>query len=289
MEERQWWFASKLQDTFRFSGYDNPSLLEDFLSDYDVSELIAKFLGPGEPKKLFFYCEVTTNSDDNRTPSLSNRQLQLTSQPNKDILSKAVDNVCLYCLRRGLVSEVDMTQIDAEVYCGEIRHSALVDLSILLSEAYVPLFHARKDWGQCLPEERSGFIQTFDKLANNVRENAAQSLANEKNLSQPSPRLRESLAMLQSSQHSGGRSLLTNEMVLEQCEELVVDWMAFIEGVLIEVLDDRYRGYVHVHINRGHSDRGYVHVHINRACSDRGCDMYILIEGVLIEGMYMCT
>lgn len=239
MEERQWWFASKLQDTFRFSGYDNPSLLEDFLSDYEVSELIGKFLGPGDPKKLFFYCEITSDNDDTRTPSLSNRQLQVTSQPNKDILGKAVDNVCLYCLRRGLVTEVDMSLIDSEVYCGEIRHSALVDLSTLLSEAYLPLLHAREDWGACLPEERSGFLQTFDRLTSNVRDSAAHVLANERNLLQPSARLRESLTMVQT-QHTGGRGLFANEVVLEQCEELVVEWMAFIEGVLIEALDDRY-------------------------------------------------
>jgi len=40
MAERHWWFASKLQETFHFGGYDNPTLLEDFLSEPEVVELI---------------------------------------------------------------------------------------------------------------------------------------------------------------------------------------------------------------------------------------------------------
>lgn len=237
MDERHWWFASKLQDTFHFSGYDNPSLLEDFLSDYDVSDLISKFLGPGGPRKLFFFCEAT-DFDEIRTPSLSNRQLQVTSQPNKDILRRAIDNVCLYVIRRGMYGEVDVTQIDEEVYCGEIRHSVLVNLSTLLSEAYMPLFHQQNDWGKCSQEDKTSFLQTFDRLATSIHENAAMVLANEHNLSQPSAKLRESLAVVQS-QQPGRTNFANQEVLLAECEGLLTGWMGFIEGVLIEVTDER--------------------------------------------------
>ncbi len=238
MDERQWWLASKLQDTFHFSGYDNPTLLEDFLSDYDVSELIAKFLGPNGPRKLFFFCETMESCDDTRTPSLSNRQLQVTSQPTKDILGKAIDGVCLYVLRRGMYGEVDISQIDTEVYCGEIRHSVLVDLSTLLSEAYTPLLHKQQDWGRCTNDDHSSFLQTFDRLTSSIHDNATQWLSSEHNLPQPSARLRESLTSLQP-QHPAGRAPFANEVVFGECEILLSDWMSLIEVSLIEATDER--------------------------------------------------
>ncbi len=236
MDERHWWFASKLQDTFHFSGYDNPSLLEDFLSDYEVSELISKFLGPSEPRKLFFFCEPST-PDDTRTPSLSNRQLHVTCHPNECNLSRAMDNVCLYVLRRGMVGDVDITDIDKEVYCGEIRQSVLVNLSILLSEAFTPILHQQINWGRCSNDDHVSFLQTFDRLTTSLHENASLALTSEQNLSQPSSRLRETLVAIQS-QHPG-RMAITNEALLGDCESLLGDWMSFIEGVLIEVTDER--------------------------------------------------
>ena len=236
MDERHWWFASKLQDTFHFSGYDNPTLLEDFLSDYEVSELISRFLGPGEPRKLFFFCEAIT-PDDIRTPSLSNRQLQVTSRPDKDILGRAIDRMCMYVLRRGIFGDVDITDIDREVYCGEIRQSVLVNLSILLTEAFTPILHEQNNWGDCSKDDCVSFLQTFDRLATILHDNAALALTKEQNLSQPSPRLREMLVTIQS-QHPG-RAAITNEALLGDCESLLADWMSFIEGVLIEVTDER--------------------------------------------------
>ena len=235
MDERQWWFASKLQDTFRFSGYDNPSLLEDFLSDDEVSESITRFLGSGGPRKLFFYCEAQEGGY-NRTPSLNNRQLQVTDHPGRHMLNKTKDNVCLYVLRRGIFGEVDTSQIDREVYCGEIRHSVIVNLALLLSEAFMPLLHAQENWRMCSFDNQITFLQTFDRLTNNIQESATLSLSHEQHLQQPSQTLRESLTAFQS--QNPGRIAIDNEVLLE-CEALVGEWIGCIEGILIEATDER--------------------------------------------------
>ena len=239
MDERHWWFASKLQQTFHFSGYDNPSMLEDFLSDFEVAELITRFLGPGGPRKLFFYCE-DADGDESRTPTMSNRQLQVTTHSSGDILSKAKDSVCLYVLRRTAFGEVDITQIDSEVYCGEIRHSALSSLSVLLSEAYAPLLHQQTNWGTCSNENISTFFQVFDRLRTTIQESAVQSLTQQANLQQPSSMLKEALTHFQP-QHVG--QMAVSSEIVADCEALMNDWIATIEGMLIEATDERY-GYV---------------------------------------------
>ena len=237
MDERHWWFASKLQETFHFSGYDNPSLLEDFLSDFDVAELISKFLGPGDPSKLFFYCEEDTD-EENRSHSATNRRLRVVSQVNHELLTLGRDKVCLYVLRRDPRKEVDVSMIDRDVYCGEIRHSVLPSLAILLSEAYTPLLHTQTDWGLCSKENVASFLQAFDRLSSSIQEAAVQSLSHQVILQQPSLMLKSAFAQLQP-QH-GGRVVIGAETVSE-CESLMNDWIASIESSLIEATDERYR------------------------------------------------
>ena len=38
MDERHWWIAGKLQESFHIDGYDKPTLLEDFLYEIPTIE-----------------------------------------------------------------------------------------------------------------------------------------------------------------------------------------------------------------------------------------------------------
>ena len=238
MDERHWWFAGKLQETFHFSGYDNPSVLEDFLSDFEVADLITKFLAPGEPRKLFFYCEEIED-EENRASSAINRQIKVTSHITKDLPLLRNEGVCLYILKKDPLKEIDVTQIDKELYCGEIQHSVLASLSSLLSDAYTPILHGHEDWGSCSKENISSFLQTFDKLTIVIQDLAVQSLCQKAVLLQPSPMLKGTLLHIQSQPGSGvARMNLGNEIVSE-CESLLSDWIASIEGLLIDATDER--------------------------------------------------
>ena len=238
MDERHWWFAGKLQETFHFSGYDNPSVLEDFLSDFEVADLITKFLAPGEPRKLFFYCEEIED-EENRASSAINRQIKVTSHIARDLPLLRNEGVCLYILKKDPLKEVDVTQIDKDLYCGEIQHSVLASLSSLLSDAYIPILHGHEDWGLCSKENVSSFLQTFDKLTVVIQDLAVQSLCQKAVLLQPSPMLKGALLHILSQPGSGVVKLNLGNEIVSECESLLSDWIASIEGLLIDATDER--------------------------------------------------
>ena len=229
MDERHWWFASKLQETFHFGGYDNPTLLEDFLSEPEVFELINDFLAPGEPCKLFFYCEAPAG--DSRAPSAS-RRLHVAAHLGKDVISHG--RVCLYVLRKDVGGEVDVTQMEKELFCGELRYSILCSLASQLTEAYVPLLHSQRDWGECSEEVVSTFLQNFTKFSCSLREAAAEAQTFHPVLQTPSVELYAELQL-----YHGKAALLPVELLTES-ESLVADWISTVEGLLIETTDERW-------------------------------------------------
>lgn len=234
MDERHWWFASKLHETFHFGGYDNPTLLEDFLSEPEVIKLINDFLGPGEPRKLFFYCDELPTSptpgSDSRAPSASCRQLNITAQLTRDVVSHG--RVCLYVLRIDVGGEVDVSQMERELFCGELRHSVLSSLASLLTEAYGPLLHSQGNWGECSKESISNFLQHFDKFSLALLETASLVQIQQPILQRPA------LDLHQGARSKGGPGLPLGDILVE-CEALVADWISTIESLLIETSDER--------------------------------------------------
>lgn len=229
MDERHWWFASKLQETFHFGGFDNPTLLEDFLSDPDVTELINSFLAPGEPRKLFFYCdEPPPPRDGSRTPSASSRRLRASPELTSEAVNRG--KVCLYVLRADPSNEVEPSQMEREVFCGEIRHSALSSLAALLCEAYNPLLHSQKDWGECSEAAVTSFLDNFDRHSSALLETASLSQTRRPLLPRPS-------AELQAMQL--GRSNVLSVDTVGESEELVGEWINCIESILLEATDER--------------------------------------------------
>ena len=253
MDERHWWFASKLQETFHFGGYDNPTLLEDFLSESDVVDLINKFLSPGGPRKLFFYCDAAPLSShcspvpnlggggEGRAMSASSRHLHLVSQLTRDVLAQGC--VCLYVLRRNMEAEVDVSQMEKELFSGELRHSVLSSLATLLAEAYNPLLHSQKNWRDCSDETIANFLQNFNKFSNSLTDSATKVQMYQPLLQRPSRELKNCLVYGggQDGPHRGlvGGGGRRGEEVGEECEVLVGDWVGTIESLLIDAMDER--------------------------------------------------
>ena len=246
MDERHWWFAAKLQETFHFGGYDNPTLLEDFLSESDVVDSINSFLSPGQPNKIFFYCHAVPSScSPAPTPShglhvtgSSNRQLHVTSKLTTDVISQGC--VCLYVLRKDIQGEVDISQMEKELFCGELRHSVLASLASLLAEAYTPLLHSQRKWGECSDERVSNFLQTFDKLSNTLLEASTLAHAEQPMLQWPSYELRNALHQTQPTTKMTSKGGTVFAEILMECEALVADWISTIESLLLETTDERY-------------------------------------------------
>ena len=243
MDERHWWFAARLQETFHFGGYDGPTLLEDFLSDPEVMELISSFLGPGEPRKLFFYCEEAPplSREGSRTPSAGSRRLRAVAElDGESSLSRAAGRVCLYVLRSDSGGEVG--DIDREVLCGELRHSALSSLASLLCEAYNPLLRRQKDWGQCSETAVAGFLQNLQLHSCALQDAATVSQTKRGLLARPSTELQ----VLQQQQQ--GRGVLSIDTVGE-CEELIEEWTNCIESLLLDTADERWAKRVKISSN----------------------------------------
>ncbi len=255
MDERHWWFAAKLQETFHFGGYDNPTLLEDFLSESEVGDIINKFLSPGDPCKLFFYCsaappralnspEMLSSPDCEDSMASLSRTLHVTSRLTKDVIAHGC--VCLYVLRKNMDSEIEFSMMEKELYCGEIRQSLLSSLAMLLTEAYLPILQSQVDWGQCSEESVASFLQSLSKFSN-----VLSGVATEVQMKRPVLRL-PSKALLDELTHShGGGPAATGissggglggrgpEAVLKEVDNIAADWCSSIEGLMMEIMDER--------------------------------------------------
>ena len=87
MDERHWWIAGKIQESFKIGGYDNPTLLEDFMCEESTLNKVNKFFRAGGPCRLFFYCQKPESG------VISTRELHVTGNlaTLKDV---DLDKVC---------------------------------------------------------------------------------------------------------------------------------------------------------------------------------------------------
>ena len=169
MDERHWWVAGKIQESFHIGGYDNPTLLEDFMCEPDTLDMINQFLNAGGPCRIFFYC------DKPETDTLSTRQLHITGSlaTLKDVVLEEI--TILYFLRRSVDYDVDPSHVETDVFCGELKGNTIEGLSSLLTEIYLPLLKAQKDWGECSLENQQLFMQNMEKFVNTISDSAGSS------------------------------------------------------------------------------------------------------------------
>ncbi|XP_065832198.1 uncharacterized protein [Oscarella lobularis] len=69
MDDRSWWFATKLQEAFTFGALDSPTLLEDFLTTPETADLISIFLTAAGPTKRLDMPLFPQNDPDRRAPA----------------------------------------------------------------------------------------------------------------------------------------------------------------------------------------------------------------------------
>ena len=134
MDERHWWIASKVEQTFAIdkSSSTDASFTEAFFRRPDVLDKINHFLFAKGSNKLFFY----TTRD---------------RYPAKDIIcchsivdefalvNEPLDNIILlYFVRSDTSSDATITPA-SDIYSGEIKHPAQLT-SLLYSQTLLPLF-----------------------------------------------------------------------------------------------------------------------------------------------------
>ena len=169
MDERHWWIAGKIQESFHIGGYDNPTLLEDFLCEPETLDMINQFLQPGGPCRVFFYC------DKPESGTLSTRQLHITGSLANLREVELDDITILYFLRHDVDCEIPSTNMEKSVFCGELKGNTIENLNSLLGDIYIPLLRAQKDWGQCTDENQMLLMHNLDKFLSALSESSANS------------------------------------------------------------------------------------------------------------------
>lgn len=233
MDEKHWWFATKLQESFQIGGYDSPTLLEDFLSDANTTHLIDSLLSSGGLRKLFFFCKGASGE------RLSSRELYVSESPKKGAFRDGY--TCLYFMRLDNSRDVDVTRIEKEIFCGEVKQSLWAHMELLLTEVYSPLLKAQTAWGKSGTRDREQFLSSLDKIGEALATDfTSSSRAGQHSaviLKQPRRTLVQELKQLQQQQLQLRMSM--DSSVLLEVEGLVGEWMMTIEGVMIEGAEDR--------------------------------------------------
>ena len=221
MDERHWWFSTKLQESFQFGGEDVPTLLEDFMCQNETLRLIASFLSPKGAQRLFFFCE-TVDPDVVDVFRGKKRRLNVrTTPPGKE----GYRDACLYFLRF-TDGELEAASLAENVICGLLRYPALQHLNTLLEDVYSPLIHSNKDWGENSAEHRASFLAALDKLSTIVRDESNQPLSTQSmQLSMP----QFAIPVQAASDYRGGRVTTAQ---LSQCEKLCLEWCDVIDATL---------------------------------------------------------
>lgn len=225
MDERHWWFATKLQETFHIGAYDSPTMLEDFMAGQTTLDYINNFLAPDGHRKLFFYCP---KPDPN---SLVQRKMNVTSSCAK--LKEVMDEeaICLYFIRSNVDNVIEPSGVEKEVFCGEIKENPLVNFSSLLSEVFGPILYAQKDWGHVNDEEVTHFLNQIDKYTNSLTEYANATAAPQQLLKKPESQV--------TTDFKQNRAAAVNPAILQEYENLVSDWVVTIENILSDGLEER--------------------------------------------------
>ena len=223
MDERHWWFATKLQETFHIGPYDSPTMLEDFMAEQVSLDFINDFLAPGGHTKLFFYCPKPDAS------SLIPRKMKVVNSCAK--LKEVMDGeaICLYFIRSSVNRVIDPSCVEKEVFCGEIKHNPLVHFSSLLSNIFGPILHSQSNWGSCVDEDVNYFLNQLDKYTNTLSEYASTTVSPQQLLKKPEVQI--------TTDFKQNRAAAVNPTVLQEYENLVVDWILTIESVLLEGME----------------------------------------------------
>ncbi|XP_076466964.1 uncharacterized protein LOC143298129 [Babylonia areolata] len=227
MDERHWWIAGKIQESFKIGGYDNPTLLEDFMCEESTLNKVNKFLRAGGPCRLFFFCQKPESG------VISTRELNVTGNlaTLKDV---DLDKVTvLYCLRNRTDKDVDASRMERDVFCGELKHNTIEALSSLLSDIYLPIVRAQNDWGHCNDEGQSHLMHSMDKFVIALNETAASMRQSRQwMLRQP-----ENIVLNDFKQQ---RAAALDSQLISQYEELVTEWINTIEAIVYDTTDERF-------------------------------------------------
>lgn len=167
MDERHWWLATKIQESFGIGGYDNPTMLEDFMCQEDTMQAVNNFLAANGPCRIFFFCEKPSGGE------MTSRNLNFTESLSK-LKGMNMDKIyILFFLRHNSAKEVDHQHFERDIMAGEIKRNAIEHITAMLSDIYLPSLRTQREWGQCTEENKQNCVATLERLTSGLAESAS--------------------------------------------------------------------------------------------------------------------
>lgn len=83
--------------------------------------------------------------------------------------------------------KVDAVHMEKDIYSGELKGNPINILNALLTEIFLPLIRAKKEWGQCTEDHKQYLLQNLEKTVSNLSEPGGTSLASKHVVSQYEP------------------------------------------------------------------------------------------------------
>ncbi|KAG8444848.1 hypothetical protein GDO86_009850 [Hymenochirus boettgeri] len=228
MDERHWWIAGKVQQTFQIGEEEASTSVEAFFLQAENLHLINRFLQAEGLQTIFFIAETKEITNTTRW------QLRLLSdlQSMENMTGRMAFPTILYFLRSKTNCDVDPAQMEREIFCGEIKENPAESLRCLLNELYIPVLRAQKDWGLCSPESVAHFLSGLEKYVTAIEE-ATNITKLEKQQILRRPKYSLSTDFLQQ------RSALVDPEIVSDNEALVSEWIRTIEQIIMEAGEER--------------------------------------------------
>ncbi|CAF0858034.1 unnamed protein product, partial [Didymodactylos carnosus] len=225
MDERHWWIAEKVEQTFCIDKTLDAQFTEQYFRRTDVLDKINSFLFAKGSNKLFFY----TTKDH-----LNDKQISCTQTiiNEYDFISEPLDNlIILFFLRSDTSSDATTTQIGNDIYCGEIKNASQIT-SLLYSQTLLPLFKQQlnNNIDQAHSIVKTTIINNMEKHIDAIN-TTCHLLQKDKNLflKRADP---EVLSSLKQSRWTA------DSPIIKYCENLVLTWITSIEAVLSDIYGD---------------------------------------------------
>ena len=229
MDERHWWIATKLQQTFKSDLLNSSNFAEDFLSDQDIVDKINEFISPDGSNKLIFYGEKENQNEEGENEVSTKIQVSNSAVRLKDVL---VDNVIsVVFIRTAIGHEIEPSLVEKEAYVLELKSNILSAFASLMSNAALPFFKAQSNWGECFDHDVVEFLMHAERYASTLQEYAAVITIPHHLLRRPNMQMANDL------KHS--RLVTVNHSLIAEYEALVQDWVQTIESILFESMDER--------------------------------------------------
>jgi hypothetical protein len=195
MDERHWWIAERVSQTYFIDSSSN--ILENFICEPNNLDIINLFLCMGGSNKLFFHGNKEDKRKNQSSPpvitiydnllKIPANQLDLSlSSPRTISETTTINNTTdqtdassttnnstemtiLYMIRHDTMQEVSLNQIHKEVFCGEIKNANQI-LYNVYNDMLMPIFETNKNWSKCNETNRSQIMKNMKKYINSISE-----------------------------------------------------------------------------------------------------------------------